>query len=252
MDLPEYTSVRLAQSPLLLVAAQINFEEVGREVTHAQARSVQKKMGSGWTRLESAPLVQATMTSGGAVNEPNRQAYRLSAPAGSWTLQLNPSTVTLETRAYEGWETLRTQLAALATAVAEVFDPASEHRLGLRYIDQIPLPSGRTGWDGLIESSLLGLSRDRRFADNVLATDQRVLLQLDGDARCVLRYGQVPDPATNQAAETYLLDYDVFRENREYAPTSVMTGADALHNYVGGLFLASITADLYKRLAETE
>jgi uncharacterized protein (TIGR04255 family) len=249
MDLPEYTSVRLPRSPLLLVAAQINFEDVGREVAHVQARSVQKRMGPGWTRLESAPLVQTTVTPGGAVNEPNRQAYRLSAPAGSWTLQLNPSTVTLETRAYEGWVTFRMQLAALVTAVAEVFDPASEQRLGLRYIDQVPLPDGRSGWNGLIEKSLLGLTLDQRFAGSVLASDQRVLLQLDGDTRCVLRYGQVPDPATNQAAETYLLDYDVFRENREYDPASVIAGADALHDYVGGLFRASITDDLYAWLA---
>lgn len=249
MNLPEYTSVRLPRSPLLLVAAQINFEDVGREVTHAQARSVQKHMGPGWTRLESAPLVQATMTSGGAVNEPNRQAYRLSAPTGSWTLQVNPSTVTLETRKYEGWDSLREQLAALAAAVSQVFDPASEQRLGLRYIDQVPLPDGRTGWDGLIEQSLLGLTLDRRFAGSVLASDQRVLLQLDGDARCVLRYGQVPDPATSLAAETYLLDYDVFRENREFDPGSVAAGADALHEYVGGLFRASITDDLYTWLA---
>ena len=247
VDLPEYVSVPLGRSPLVLVAAQINFEEIGREVTHAQARSVQKLVSPDWIQLQSAPLVEATMTPSGAVNEPNRQAYRLLTADGSWSLLLNRDSATIETRAYPGWAEFHTRIEELASAVAQVFDPATEQRLGLRYVDQIPLPDGRTDWKGLVPDALLGVSLDPRFAGRVLASDQRLLLQLDGDVRCVFRHGLLAD-ADGRLGASYLLDYDVYRENRGYEAAGTAAGADDLHDYVGRLFRACLSDELYEWL----
>lgn len=248
MDLPEYVSQHLERSPLVLVAAQISFEEVGREVTHEQARRVQRIMGSDWSQLQSAPLMQTTVTPVGAVNEPNRQAYRLTTKDTAWSILLNPNSAAIETRAYSRWDEFSGVLEALSGAVAEVFDPATEQRLGVRYIDQIPLPEGHSDWSKLVHESLLGLTADARFAGSVLASDQRVMLQLDEEARCVLRHGLLPDPESGAVGQTYLLDFDVFRENRAFDPDSVMRGGETLHHFVGRLFMACITDDLYRWL----
>ena len=248
VNLPDYVSKPLARSPLVLVALQINFEEVGREVTHAQARQVQKAAGPMWTQLQSAPLITTTMTPGGVINEPNRQAYRLLSADGKWSALLNPDSVALETQAYPGWTDMRETVEAFANAVSEVFDPASELRLGLRYIDQVPLPEGKTSWQGLIPTSLLGLALDDRFADGVLASDQRVVLQLDESHRCLLRHGLLAN-SQGEFGKVYLLDFDVYREGAgRYDPASICDGAEALHGYIGRLFRASITDDLYEWL----
>ncbi len=248
LDLPEYAGERLARSPLLLVAAQINFEEVGRDVTHRQARQVQKAVGSRWTQLMAAPLATTTMTPSGAVNEPTRQAYRLSTGDGTWSALLNPDSVTVETRAYPGWEAMRATVTEFAEAIAVVYDPSSELRLGLRYVDQVALPDGRTSWDGLIPEHLLGIARDPRLGAGVLASDQRVLLQLSPGVRCILRHGLLADD-TGVFGGVYLLDYDVFRDNAGvYDASSVAEGADVLHGLVGRLFRASVTDDLYQWL----
>lgn len=245
MDLPEYNSVPLARSPLVLVAAQINFEEVGREVTHAQARMLQKAVGPQWTNLMAAPLVTTTMTATGAVNEPTRQAYRLASADGQWSALLNPDSVTIETRAYTRWAEMRAAISGFADAVAEVYDPSSELRLGLRYVDQIPLPDGHDGWEGLIPDHLLGVATDPRLGSGVLASDQRVLLQVSEGARCVMRHGLLADD-NGDFGRVYLLDYDVFRDNsRPYDPDFVAAGAEDLHGLIGGLFMASITDVLY-------
>lgn len=246
MNLPEYDSVQLARSPLVLVAAQVNFEEVGREVSHAHARAFQRNLGSDrWPALQSAPRVQATMTPGGVVAEPNRQAYRLANREENASLLINPDSVTLEARAYTGWGAFRADLAAVIAALADVFDPGVQQRLGLRYIDQIPLPDGEDDWRALVRESMLGLSGDTMLADGVVASDQRVLLQLDDDVRCVLRHGQLAQPATDGPGGAYLLDFDVYREGGLFDPTVTDAGADVLHAYVGRLFRACITDRLY-------
>ncbi len=245
MRLPEYVSRPLAYSPLALVAAQINFEEIGRGVEHKQARSVQKALGTEWASLAATPLVEATMTPAGAVNQPNRSAYRLATSDGAWSVLLNPDRVTLETTSYDGWARFSQRLSLLARAVADVFDPGTEQRLGLRYVDQIPLPTGWDGWQGLIPDTLLGVAIDDRFDDGVLGSDQRLLLQLEEGIQCVLRHGLLTNAATNQVGAAYLLDYDVFRENRPYDAGGLDEGAATLHSYVGRLFRASITDDLY-------
>lgn len=232
----------------MLAAAQINFEEVGREVTHAQARRLQKAVGRDWTKLMAAPLVSATLTATGAVNEPTRQAYRLSTTDGTWSALLNPDSVTMETRAYPGWEAMRATVVAFAEAVAEVYDPSNELRLGLRYVDQVPLPDGHEDWTGLIPEHILGIAKDARLGAGVLASDQQVLLQIDPDARCVMRHGLLADER-GDFGRVYLLDYDIFRENAgSYSAASVARGADALHGFVGGLFMASITPSLHEML----
>jgi len=244
LDLPKYESEHLARSPLVLVAAQINFEEIGREVAHAQARAIQKSVGGHWTHLMSTPLISATMTDTGAVNERPRQAYRLSNEGGTWSALLNPDSVTIETRAYPGWQGLREQIAGFAAAVAEEYDPSSELRLGLRYVDQIALPDERDGWEGLIPEAVLGIATDSRLGSGVLASDQRVLLQASDSARCLMRHGLLAD-ATGAFGKVYLLDFDVYRESSgSYDAQSVAEGADALHDIAGALFCASITDEL--------
>ena len=71
MKLPKYESVRLERSPLVLVAAQINFEEVTTNVQHAQARAFQRAASLDlWSKLQAAPQIRTTFTPVGAVNEP--------------------------------------------------------------------------------------------------------------------------------------------------------------------------------------
>jgi uncharacterized protein (TIGR04255 family) len=187
------------------------------------------------------------MTAAGTITEPNRQAYRLATADGSRSILLNPDSVAVESRDYTSWADFREVIASLALAVAEVFDPATERRLGLRYIDQISLPDGHLDWSGLVHESLLGVTANEVFRDGVIATDARVLLNLDDGVRCVLRHGLLPADGGSSAGQ-YLLDFDVFRENGAFSAASAVEGADGLHQFVGRLFMACISGDLYSWL----
>lgn len=249
MDLPKYESVHLQRSPLVLVAAQINFEEVAQEVKHPQARAIQRAMTTKiWTTLQSAPQVRTTLTPHGAVNEPNRQAYRLLSRDGAWSTVVNPDSVILETRAYTGWAEMFARLTDLAQAVATVLDPAQRLRLGLRYVDQVAMPNDAESWEGLIPDSLLGVVRDDRYGASILGSEQRHLLQLDGDARCLLRHGLLPD-SEGRPYGAYLLDYDVFSDAAAvFDAGEVSACAARLHSYAGALFRITVTDRLYEWL----
>lgn len=248
MDLPKYESVRLRRSPLVLVVAQINFEDTGSDVSHAQAREIQRVMGNDWTRLQVANQVRATITPTGAVNELQRRAYQLATQDGSWSLLVNPDSVNLETRAYTGWTDLAPKFRSAAEAVAKVFDPAQQLRLGLRYVDQVPLPDGRTSWDGLIPDSLLGLVQHPVFGACIIGAEHRSLLALPGTAKGLFRHGQMDDADKGQV---YLLDYDVFDDaSVPFAADHAAEAAEQLHQYAGSLFRVSVTDDLYARLKD--
>lgn len=245
MRLPEYVSLKLARSPLVLVAAQINFEEVGKDISHGQAREVQRALDTSWTRLQAAPQVRTTLTPSGAVNEPQRGAYRISSQDELWSLVINPDSVILETQAYPGWANMSEKLYAIASAVAQVLDPAQRLRIGLRYVDQISLPDGKGDWTGLIPDELLGVCAHPVLGALVTATEHRCLLQLTSDSRCLFRHGLMQEADPEKGAP-YLLDYDVFNDSpAPFSVESLRDATEALHKYVGSLFMASVTPDLY-------
>ncbi|MDT5046290.1 MAG: hypothetical protein QOG75_2143 [Mycobacterium sp.] len=252
LDLPAYRSQHLKRSPLVLVAAQANFEEVG-QLSHGQARNVQKKLDDKqWTTLQPATQVQFALTPSGPI-QATQQAYRVQTSDGNWTLSLNPDSVTLETTSYAGWDDFLERFSAIAAAVTEVFDPSQCLRLGLRYIDQIPLPDGKDSWEGLINDFVRGLVDAPTFGSSILGADQRHLLQLAGGARCMFHQGLLADEHSQLASNTYLLDYDVFIETpRPYDPTDIATQAATLHDHVGALFRASIEDELFSWLKGDE
>jgi uncharacterized protein (TIGR04255 family) len=156
LDLPVYRSEPLKRSPLVLVAAQINFEDVG-DLAHTQGRKFQKDIDDRfWTALQPAKQVRFAITPSGTVQD-SRTAYQLQSADGFWTATLNPDSIVIETRSYQNWEGMAARLKAAAQAAASILDPSQCLRLGLRYIDQVQMPPERTAWDGLINDSVRGL-----------------------------------------------------------------------------------------------
>ncbi|WP_169584584.1 TIGR04255 family protein [Antrihabitans stalactiti] len=252
LQLARYDSEPLQRSPLVLVAAQINFEEIGTGVSHAQAREIQKALDASWTSLQPAPQMRVTLTATGPVSETSRSAYRLQSSVGAWSLVISPDSVTLETQNYPGWGKMAPQIESVADAVAKVFDPSQCLRLGLRYIDKIPLPDGHDNWDGLIPAAIRSLLSDPTFGGSVLGSDQRHMLQLEEGALCMFHHGLQADDQ-GRASGIYLLDYDVFDQSpRAFAVGDIMAATTVLHQHTGALFRASLDDTLYEWLKGDE
>lgn len=246
VNLENYTSRRLNRSALVLVAAQIDFEQVGVEVAHSQARAVQKIMGKEWTNLKATSLAKTTITSEGFKAEPNRQAYRIAKKDDTWAINVRADAITLETNSYQMWPEFEENFKSIVQATESVLDPAQIVRIGVRFVDQFSLPEGFLTWDGLISKSLLGVTADERLGDGVVITDYRTLLEYVDGAKCLLRHGNLLD---NSGVSKFLLDFDVFNDNHEsFDPGHILSELNKLHIYAGQTFRTSITEDLYKWL----
>ena len=248
MDLKDYESRNLTRSPLILVAAQINFEEVAREISHPQARLFQNHIGSEWIQLQATPLVTTTfLPSGAPIQEPQRQAWRFSTKDDQWSVFVRPDNITLETQAYISWPQFAERFAAICSAAATVFDPSSRLRLGLRFVDKIQMPEGKESWDGLITDALLGMASDSRFKDGVLASDQRVLVQYPDGTRCLLRHGIMPEVGVS--LPIFLLDFDVFTEGKDrFDASEIATVSENLHLQMGRTFRTCLSDEMYQWL----
>lgn len=245
LSLPPYVSEHLKRSPLVLVAAQINFEDVGNLV-HGQARSLQKAMDDKyWNSLQTAQQVRFTVTPTGPVQDA-RSVFQLGSVDSSWNATLSSDNIAIETRSYEGWPGMAEKLKTVAEAVASVLDPSQCLRLGLRYIDQVQMPPQYASWDVLITDSVRGLVNAPLFGDSILGSDQRQLLMLGNDVRCMFHHGLVANDDSTLIGQQYLLDYDVFVETpRAFDPLDISKRSDVLHDCAGALFRASIEPKLY-------
>lgn len=244
LHLEPYVSEPFKRSPLVLVAAQINYEEIG-DLVHGQARTIQKSLGSFWTALQPANQVRFTITPSGPIQD-TKTAYRLQSADGLWAVMINSDSVAIETRAYDGWKDFAAIVTQAASAVSETLDPSQCLRLGLRYIDQVKLPDGKESWDGLITDSVRGLVNSSRFGNAILGSDQRHLLLLDEDhTRCMFHHG-LAEIDGEPPGSTYLLDYDVFLDQpRAFEVDGIAAQAEVLHGYAGALFHVSIEPELH-------
>ncbi|MFD4787769.1 TIGR04255 family protein [Streptomyces sp. NPDC058459] len=246
LKLPEHSGERLSRSPLILVAIQITFEDLG-DIARADARAVQNVMGrTSWPGLFSNPILSGVLSATGINQQPTRQGWRITSPDAFSAASIAPDSATIETRAYPGWGTYSGHFSLLVGALAEVLDPQQHLRLGLRYINQVALPDWATDWKEFIPPTLLGPLLDETLGPGITATEQRIVIDVDEGAHCLLRHGAFAD---SDGKSQYLLDYDVFGESQPaFEPRKIMEEAERLHNVVRGLFRATITDKLYQHL----
>jgi len=247
LSLPQHSHVHLAQAPLGLAAAQVHFEDVG-DLVRSDARAVQKALGlEEWPEVQAHQIITGVFSPTGIGQQPPRPAWQLKAKDGQRAIALNPDSVAIETSVYPGWRTYREAFAALLRAVDTVVSPQQSRRLGLRYVNQIELPDGYEGWDGLIPSELLGPAVAKgQFAGGVVATEQRVVLDVAEGIRCLFRHGSFVDP---DGRRLYLLDFDIFRETPcDFDASAIIQEAETLHETLYNLFRVTITDDLFGHL----
>ncbi|MCM2427545.1 TIGR04255 family protein [Streptomyces sp. RKAG337] len=247
LSLPHYPHVPLTEAPLGLVAAQVHFEDLG-DVVRSDARAMQKALGlSRWPDLQAHQIITGVVGPTGIGQNPPRPAWQIKSKDGQNAIALYPDSVALETSVYPGWTGYRESLSALLRAVDRAFSPQQSRRLGLRFVNQVELPSKYNDWDKLIPAELLGAaSSSGKFAGGVEATEQRVVLRISQNVRCLFRHGTFSDPV---GKTMYVLDYDIFRETpADYDVSGILEEADTLHQSVYDLFRATITDELFEQL----
>ncbi|MGF1645974.1 MAG: TIGR04255 family protein [Kineosporiaceae bacterium] len=166
--------------------------------------------------------------------------------------------VVVETTRYGRWEELRALVADVLEVRAEVGGVVGVERLGLRYIDEIRVPSGaESAWEPWVHHALLGPSAVARDLDlpRPALWQGLTVFPPDPDRTLALRYGSFAGHAVQPDGELkrddspagpfFLLDIDSFwipgDGTPEFDIESLLRTCDSLHAPIRSLFEHLIT-----------
>jgi len=195
--------------------------------------------------------IQINLGGGGVLpTEAPFSGWKMTSDDG-WTVTLMPDHVALETSNYTTWEgDFGPRLGQIIDAVSETVAPATEQRVGLRYIDRIDYPpvASASEWQGRIADEFLGPILHPILGPAVKTTQQQVVIDISPGVQCVVRHGYFVEPKAPQPA--YLLDFDVFRAAvRPFDPGEVKAAADTFNVISLQMFQQATTAKLRQSLA---
>jgi uncharacterized protein (TIGR04255 family) len=178
----------------------------------------------------------------------NRNFQFVSADAG-WKLNLTHSFLALTADNYRRWERFREFLDLAISAFAEVYQPASFSRIGLRYINTIRRTTlGLTDipWSSLLRPELLGSLAAAGLVPHVQHFESAHDFLLEngrGHVRCVAR--TVVHKESGE--QCFQIDSD-FSDTGRIAPAEVYGLLDYFNQRAGRLLRWAITERLHKAM----
>ncbi len=252
---PEPPDERLRSAPLRLVVCQVRHERHSKLEDPKHVKKILQHLGEKDWRVEEGQTQEIMVQAGpGGVSSRNltEPTWKLHSTRGSWVIAIHPNSFSLETADYTRWFDFRTQLSKLTEAVATQLEPAFEHRLGVRFVNEIPAPSDdvrRPGdWESWIDDRFLGPALHEHLGSAVELARQVVQLFGDRDARAMIQQGASKD---DSRGAFYLLDIDCFHElGRGFDASAIIESAETLHRFEKQIFGQTITKKLYDHLKD--
>lgn len=211
-------------APLALVAVEVRFPAEGTGPFRAPVlRAIRDLVDDSWV-LEGAKQQTLDLAVGPAgVQQTNYSVENLTpimARDRTHSVTVRPESLTVETTRYEGYEGFRSLVGSSFAAVEQVLQPQGATRLGLRYIDEIRVPSleGDNPWDAWLDRSLLA---PRGKGLRTKGWTGAVQYDVSDDRSLVLRYGPSDGPVVNPpgplrrsslaaSGQIFFLDFDSF------------------------------------------
>lgn len=203
--LPAVDVVELDGAPLVQVIAQIRFNSQSALSTHGGAIKFQESLVDVYPRLLAE--TQATITAApGNVSSASIPQWRLTDLAGRWSCVLGPEHVTIETNAYSTWGVLRARLVEALEVLNDVAAPRVRERIGLRYVNHIPVGADGT-YAGRVDESLLGVAEKPGWRDHLIVSLSQTVVR-DGTAQLAVRSGKGAAGVSGFPENAFMVDID--------------------------------------------
>lgn len=238
-NLPDAPRFRLERPQLAQVVSQVRFSSVLKLQRESDVIPFQDAIRAEYPRYTKSDAMSIIVTPAGVQQQAGGGVlYRFQDTSGAFTAVLSTDFVALETSGYVDIDDFASRVVTLSKVVAEQYQPAEIHRVGLRFVNELRLGSTDAKAEMLsaITPALLGPIGTAELAATTITMQQAFLLR-SGDINALVRHGLNPEggttidlgpgrfPGPDLADPFYLLDIDVFAERT--APFSV-EGVDAL------------------------
>jgi uncharacterized protein (TIGR04255 family) len=221
-----------------LALAQVRFAPVYAVEQSAQIAEFQKRLGK---RYVAQQISREAKSQGGA---PGESTWLFRDSERGWTVSITSASLGLEAEAYVDFNDFAAELKQVLQDLEAVFEPGTEVRLGVRYINRIEddrLP--KRGIAFFVNEQLAGpVGRD---LGNELQHSLCELRFRERGAWVVVRHGLIEPTA-------YLLDFDHFVEGeKDFSPSDIVRRVNRFHGLIERLFVWSLSERYLKELKGT-
>ena len=204
---PAVKSVRYQQNFIKTAVCELRFPAL-LELETKPPRTFQKAIRKDYPFYEP----QIFETPGGASTELMREnRYLFRSKDKNWTVSVKSFSLALETSKYVDFEDFFNRLRALLKSAQDMIDSDFFTRVGLRYINAIPLEDGTP--EGWVRPDLLA-----PIAGGALGLPKSFASVLTGDmanGHYSIRHGMKEPTETSQEPISYTLDFDYYADNLE-------------------------------------
>ncbi|MCA9397744.1 MAG: TIGR04255 family protein [Anaerolineales bacterium] len=268
MSFPNKKDVVYNKAPLKQVICQLRFPRILR-IDSRPPEGFQERIRDRYPLYEQGVLKQrlgplTEILSDDVVKlltRQDQQTYDFISVDGNWSVGLTSEFVALSTSKYSDWNTFVGHLQHIIYALQTEFEPAFFTRIGLRYQNVISQKElgldNNISWIDLIDSSLTGiLSGNIKVSPNAIIEENHVVIINLGNeiGKVKIQYGIKKDVKVQNRIidEGYILDNDLFIDNRRIKADEVINRLHNLNEFAGRIFQASITDKLYNALEPRE
>lgn len=248
---------RYSNPPLALVVCEVRHP--GRRLTPEQVEALRGRL------QEHAPIARHdSMLEFSPATGEQRQVERSRFVSRNRLLTINMlhDRFSIETTSYQTWSHLRQVIQTAVEALSEISPPSGIDRIGLRYIDEIRVPSTTPPeWSDWVTESLLGPGRVLTDTGMRQTAQQGLAILTEHEARdsLTIRYGAMDGIPAVQSSDFlvrpeqpgpgpyFLLDFDAAWEADptglfpEFRATEILTIADRLHAPIRAVFEALVS-----------
>jgi uncharacterized protein (TIGR04255 family) len=206
LNVPHVPSVTYEHNYIRMAACELRFPELPTIDVGALV-SVQAQLRREYPTHErpaSVNIGPGTVESG-----PARHVFK--SKDGQWTINLGVSSVALETHQYTSYERFSDQLKNLIAWTESYRDSDFFTRVGLRYVNVVPLRDASTRITDFVNPALVG-----PLASGVYGDVSRYVQEIGGPAspgKFLFRHGWTNDAGGSDAGvAAYVFDFDFYEE----------------------------------------
>lgn len=244
-------------APLALVAAEIRYPPVAeRSLAMPVQRLLRDHLGADWViQNDSMQTLQAGVgPDGPTASLTNETVPKITSRQRTKVITVRPDSLTIEVTDYQHFTEFRHLLEQAASAVEQVIHPDGVVRAGLRYIDEVSVPTSPPEWSRWLNESLLppaGQGLEPAQWTGAVQYDIAV------DQLLVFRYGTSEGPVVSSSGHlrrlrtppgpVFMLDFDSSWQPSdipEFSAATIVQVADRLRSPLRGLFDSLIKPEL--------
>ncbi len=268
LDLPVPPRVVFARSPLSLALCQVRFAPILGVSNPAVVAPFQTALADDYPAASNPEQNLDIRVSAGGAQASLRSAlgsvvWRFADLEDNWVVTLSTESVALETHAYNDFSDFLSRLGRVLKALTKHIRPMVGARVGLRYINEIPVTPD--SWGSVVRPELLGPLAVPALAAKATGSVQQLALRGPDGVSVTVQHGLVPAgtvvvPRAGAAPsdeKVYVLDYDVYREYTKAEPLKMAVGGildqvEAYHEAISLLFRWSVTENYRATLGRRE